>query len=967
MGIAGSQQNLPDETFLWELPDEEHEYRKYIKSPVFSLQKEYFVAFINHDLSTIFIYCCSASQWQYDECFTFTITLSCPSFDQQTLTTSAVFSHNSPFCSIISRNLYGNISIGITLCKNYPYTRKDHFLGILNSGSTCYMASILQVLFHTGSFRRLVFDYKDTKDAISALQRLFIELQLSSRAPTLDSFIRSLGSFHDLAMVQNDAHEFFIAFFERLETDLGESFTKRINDIFGAVTTTTIDCPSYSFSKTTDEQFYSFPIVVEGLRNLEESLNLVTAKEKIEDYVISEGYEMDNESSTQETQNSENLEVSKENNLNEKKYKENEFDNNFENTETKENEKPKEKKKIKADAQQSMVFKRLPPILSFHLCRFSYNSKTNSVVELRNAFDCPFELDMAKYAPGVEGETKYELYSITAHSGNPIFGHYTSYIRPQLGEQWILFNDGNTKIVEEQVIRRLFGTENASQPSFFKAFTFTSALAYMLFYVRKDSFHYVATNDSIPLHLVPHRSNLFFSQFIFSEDIIGQPIEPSTPPFEWEDHNLTAKNILSKLYPNRPLDGYRIWAQLPGKSQFIGPMDIAMKPAEFVVKGHSTNFYVLPSKVVDCPVFLLSDSTPRICLACSELNHIPSFPGKTIEHQHRPIEHSGTVHQGSRIFAHSKKNITLKFDVHRFSFVSDSTYADVQKRLAIFYDIQPWRILVLHKMQPMIPHQYPYVNTFPRTDLTYQALKDPVTACSIKLFTPVTMICVAPTCTQQHLQPVWVRKGTTSAELISMLPKFFTPKTSERTKILCSIGKLEAIESVLKAGDSPRKQCVRYDVIRYEVPFLRSRLKTMLKKGLSMGIEVRFASSMKSFSFEGTSRIISITKTMTLRDVWQKMMNICGSSMEQPKQAFVFISEKSKIRIEILPDEVVFECLLKFVNKMTKEVQRLCIALVSDNPMIVSNAKPSITRSLSGIINKKKRDSMDIKQVSQEA
>ena len=721
-----------------------------------------------------------------------------------------------------------------------------------------------------------------------------------------------------MAHVQNDAHEFFIALIERLETDLGQSFTQGIDKIFAGVTRTKIRCQESAFEKSSEEKFYAFPVIVEGLRSLEESLNLVIAKENIKDYEIEQGK--------------------------------------------------------KVDAEQTLAFVKLPPILSFHLCRFAYNAKSHAVEELRTPFECPFELDMRKYAPDVDGETKYDLYSVTAHSGNPVFGHYTSYIRTQNGEQWTLFNDGNTKVVDEQAVKRLFGTQNSSQISFFKAFQFNTALAYMLFYVRKDSFSYVVSNESIPLHLAPHKSNLLYSSFIFSEDLKGHPVSSSTVPFEWADPSMTAYDIISKLYPGRPLDGYNIWAQLPGKSQFIGPIKLSERPSEYIIKGHSTTFYLFPSKIVNFPVFVLSESTPRICIDCNEFNNIHPIPGHKLEHQRRPYEKSRTLHPGSSVISISKKTIILKFEtlsnpgtrgVHRLGFPSDATYADVQKRLAMVFDIHPWRILVLHNNQPMIPHQYPYANLFPRTGLTYQVLKDPVTACSIKLFTPITMICISPSCIQKHNEPVWVRKSTTtSKELIAMLPKFFSPKTTERTKILCSIGKEEAIEYVLKPRDSPKKQCVRFDVIRYEVPFLRSRLKTMLKRGISMGIEVRFASSMASFSFEGTSRIISVTKTMTTKDIWQKMGS---STMDHPKQSFAFVSEKPKIRIELLPEDNIFKVFYKFVNKMTKDLQRLCIAFVSTNPMMVSKKNSTITRSLSGIINKKpKRDDRESKSLPQE-
>lgn len=915
MGIGRSQPTTPEEKYEWRLITDQQHLKKYLISPVFTLHQESFVAFINYDNQSIYIYCCSASQWQYDECFTFTIKLQIG--QQPLLTTSALFSQKSPFCSIIYPNIEFPISISIDLCKDYPYTRKDFYLGILNSGSTCYMASIIQVFFHTGSFRHLIYSFKDSKEAVSALQHLFVELQLSSRAPTLDSFIRSLGSFQDLAHVQNDAHEFFVAFIERCETDLGEKFTEGINGIFGGITTTTIECPQCNFLKRNDERFYSFPVVVEGLKSLEESLNLSTAKEKLENYEIKED--------------------------------------------------------LKVDAEQTVTFSRLPPILSFHLCRYTYNSTTNAVDEIRTPFSCPFELDMSRYAPEANCETRYTLYAITAHSGNPIFGHYTSYIRPQLGEQWILFNDGNTKPVDEQAIRRLFGAEKSTQPSFFKAFTFTSALAYMLFYVRKDRTSCIHANDSIPLHLVPHRSSYFFSRFLFAEDLVNTPIPPNDPPYEWADHSLTAENILSKLHPEKDLSLYKIWAQLPGRSQFIGPMDLTIIPSDFIIKGHSTNFYLIPSQICNVPVFVVTDSTPRKCLKVLESDNVKAsdFDVSFIEHQHRPMEKSQTIHAGSILIAKPRKDITLEINYHRFVFPIDATYADVQKMLAIHFNVSPGRILVLHKNEPMIPSQYPYVISFPRTELTYQEVKDPVTVCSIKLFTPITMICVAPNYSQQYLQPVWIRKGTSANELTQLVTKYFTPHIKEKTKILCSIGKLEAIESIIKEGDSPRKQCVRFDIVRYEVPYLRSKLKGMLKAGVPIGIEMRFAETVNSFSFEGTSRIVSVTKETLAKDLWSKIVKVSSTlSMDQPKQAFVFISEKPKIRQEINQDDVIFDILKTFLNRMTKDLQRLCIALVSDNPMIVAKPKSAIVRSLSGIINQKaaekQKNSIQEKPVSQE-
>jgi len=51
------------------------------------------------------------------------------------------------------------------------------FAGLVNLGATCYLNSLLQVLFHNGKFRRLVFKLPPALGGISfALQELFLTM-----------------------------------------------------------------------------------------------------------------------------------------------------------------------------------------------------------------------------------------------------------------------------------------------------------------------------------------------------------------------------------------------------------------------------------------------------------------------------------------------------------------------------------------------------------------------------------------------------------------------------------------------------------------------------------------------------------------------------------------------------------------------------------------------------------------------
>lgn len=100
------------------------------------------------------------------------------------------------------------------------------------------------------------------------------------------------------------------------------------------------------------------------------------------------------------------------------------------------NEKTKQKECVK----KRITFWSLPKILIIMLKRFSFDGskKRQDLVEF------PLEdLDLSKYVTGYNSKQyKYDLYAICNHSGGPMGGHYTSYIKTIQGE-WIHYNDTN--------------------------------------------------------------------------------------------------------------------------------------------------------------------------------------------------------------------------------------------------------------------------------------------------------------------------------------------------------------------------------------------------------------------------------------------------------------------------------------------------------------------------------------------
>ena len=907
----------PSKMASWDIEETSAANGEFSKSEVFTQEKENFVAFYHKSQNLICVYCCSAEQWHYDESFTFNIKIISDPDQIIIFQTTATFSKKHPYCSVLlTESIPEKLLIQINLCSNYPYTRKDRYLGIRNSGSTCYMASILQVLFHTTAFRTLIYSFKNPPPSVSTLQKLFMELQLSSRAPSPDSFIRALGSVQELAAVQHDAHEFFIALFERLETDLGDKFKEAEADFFGGKTTRTIEAPSIDYKVSNEENFITMPVVVDGLKSLQESLSLMTASEHLSD----------------------------------------EYDAG---------------EKGKAPAEQRLFFSKLPPILTFQLCRFKFNPKTNSVIEIKTNFDCPFDLDMKDFSiENINCETKYELYGITAHSGNPVFGHYTSFLRPGLGQQWVQFNDGSTKLVDLQQVSRLFGASSQNQPSFFRAFSFSSAVAYMLFYIRKDKLDYIHSNDSIPLHLAPHRSNLFFSRFKFYENIKGSPVSNIEPAYEWQNPKDTIRDLLTRLKPEKDLSLYSAWAQMPGKAEFIGPLSLDLYASTFVIKGHATTFFILPHELDNYPVFLTTAKPPRGYIGVSTPSNILSLvpKGFSPKYQMRPIQPGKPtfntppviqlLQPGSCILAQPETKVVLHIANKRYIFPSSATYSDVQKRISMEKNDSPSSIIFLNQSTPLKPKNYPFVSQFPSTYLNYQILKPGVTACSISLFSPFHFI-VNKYGTKLGVTktPEWVKKGTNVNQIIDLVPTIF-PNNSAKfiyKYVVVSRGSLERCKETLKLSDTPQNESLRVDFVFNEAPTTRDNFRSMIKRQSPMSIEVRYAMNEYLESFENASQFCTITSTTTGKQLLETMHHASSSQdqLHSPDytnlQIIVFINEKIKIRqtLESL-DSLIYPVIIDVVGKMTKPNQRICIAILAPHQLKQSIPIP---RSLSGVLN----------------
>ncbi|KAF2427681.1 cysteine proteinase [Tothia fuscella] len=123
------------------------------------------------------------------------------------------------------------------------------------------------------------------------------------------------------------------------------------------------------------------------------------------------------------------------------------------------------------DAVKQLSLKRLPPVLSIHLKRFSASSKNGSTSsKLETSVHFPISLNMSPYTCAAQSskptksssttsstpsdppssspqEARYTLSAVIVHKGEMNSGHYVSYARE--GRDWFLFDDSKVVLVGE--------------------------------------------------------------------------------------------------------------------------------------------------------------------------------------------------------------------------------------------------------------------------------------------------------------------------------------------------------------------------------------------------------------------------------------------------------------------------------------------------------------------------------------
>lgn len=255
--------------------------------------------------------------------------------------------------------------------------KTNGYHGLLIQGNTCYLNSLLQVLFMTKNFRVAVESrptstaYRDQKNLDFHLKDLFEKLMTGITGTT--AFIQALGIEPNLYELQ-DAAEYFEKIMNMTSPFLSQIFSGMLKHTTKCVTCLT----------TIEEEipFWTLPLSIEGnLCNVSRGLNQFFTSSNVggKDQIYCE------------------------------------------------------KCGMKTNATIECQMKHHPEVLTLLLKRFEFDNDSMLYVKSNSSVDVPPNLEIAS--------SKYELYAVVNHVGSLRFGHYTATIKSFEDGLWYEFND----------------------------------------------------------------------------------------------------------------------------------------------------------------------------------------------------------------------------------------------------------------------------------------------------------------------------------------------------------------------------------------------------------------------------------------------------------------------------------------------------------------------------------------------
>lgn len=278
-----------------------------------------------------------------------------------------------------------------TLCRQY-----FNCVGLVNSGMTCYLNSLIQCLFHLKKFRTIVFGSNSIETAkikkskiLNAMRDLFTRMQISYIPVSTRELTTSFEWAEDDLFQQHDVQELIRILLDRLD----DATDKLASSLFKGKKEVAVVTESARIAHV--EEFQDLDLPVKNFTNINDSIksyfepNQLTGSDQ---YQLEDGTKCDAEIQTKIIEN--------------------------------------------------------PMVLCLHLCRFEYTDGQFS--KIYSPFAYGEEL--------LFNDQEYELISIISHNGSIYGGHYNAYAK--IDGQWTNFDDETVRHCEAyEVFNENFGDD----------------------------------------------------------------------------------------------------------------------------------------------------------------------------------------------------------------------------------------------------------------------------------------------------------------------------------------------------------------------------------------------------------------------------------------------------------------------------------------------------------------------------